>query len=77
MAHKDTLTIEEMDNLSNWEDDEESIDLYELANWEDNFLDDTPTTNSRLPPDDNPPQEPSPNPPPSPSPELPEMPPQV
>ena len=69
-----SLTIQEMDDLSNWEEDDESEELFEVANWESNFDEDSPTTTSLQPPQ-NPPQQEPPNLEQQ-APELPDTPPQ-
>ena len=60
---KYALTKQEMDELSNWEADEEYALEFELANWEHEFDIDIPTTITiRQPPDDqNPSQQPRPS----------------
>ena len=44
------LTVEEIEELCNWEVDEEVEEAFELANWESHFDEDSPTTTSLLPP---------------------------
>ena len=50
------LSKHEMDELSNWESDQEHELAFELANWDDEFDPDILTTITRQPPEDqNPP----------------------